>query len=176
MTKTINNKIQTQFSIFFVKVSYSISYYIQSKFIEYLIVIVVNHRGFEIPPFSHIINFSKILLPKYLFPEHELCGYFFTSFGSNDDQLWHFQYFYFELVLAIISYFISSFCRQNGGNGKSFSGFVYITQIFDSCSYLLNTSDLITACISEVACFMKRLFTIFLWGTMIERNCCRYIV
>ena len=68
--KKINNKIQTQFIVFFVKVSYSISYCIQSKFIEYLIVIVVNHRGFEIPPFSHIIIFSKILLPKYLFPEH----------------------------------------------------------------------------------------------------------
>ena len=68
--KKINNKIQTQFIIFFVKVSYSISYCIQLKFIEYLIVIVVNHRGFEIPPFSHIIIFSKILLPKYLFPEH----------------------------------------------------------------------------------------------------------
>ena len=65
MTKKINNKIQTQFSIFFVKVSYSISYYIQSKF----------------------INFSKFLLSKYLFAEHEFCGYFFTSFGSKDDQL-----------------------------------------------------------------------------------------
>ena len=54
--KKINNKIQTQFIIFFVKVSYSISYCIQSKFIEYLIVIVVNHRGFEIPRF-HISSF-----------------------------------------------------------------------------------------------------------------------
>ena len=77
---------------------------------------------------------------------------FFTFIGFNEYNydFFNFSFFGWFLLLLVIS--LTVFVTKSETMGKAFQeqGFVYVTQMFGSCSYLLNTSDLVMACASEV--------------------------
>ena len=90
--------------------------------------------------------------PQYLFWNMSFGDSFFTFIGFNEYNydFFNFSFFGWFLLLLVIS--LTVFVTKSETMGKAFQeqGFVYVTQMFGSCSYLLNTSDLVMACASEV--------------------------
>ena len=70
----------------------------------------------------------------------------------------------FSWFLLLLNTLLSVSVAKLEVMGESFQEqeFVCVTEMFGSCSYLLNTLDLVTACISEVDFSTEVLLTIFL--------------